>query len=357
VVSTRGVRLVRAAAVRPDAVIAGDLATWWEIAGDVRAGLDAYRAGRLTVRYNLHLAVGLLAATAARQPGRLEVHLSRPRGRRISSMEAGRGEPVLMLHGLGATKAEFLPIISALAPEFRAIAVDLPGFGDADKPLWAPYTPAFFADFAAHVLDVYGLERAHVLGHSMGGRVALEMGMRHPDRVRSLTLITPSLAWRRARPWAPYLRLVRPELGMLQVAPRAVIEPLVRRMIPGGNERWVAAGIDEFLRTYLDPRGRAAFYACLRHIYLEAPEGPTGFWDRLPGIHAPALFVWGKRDRLVPLAFARHVERAIPSASHVELDCAHVPQFERPAQLHAALLRFLSSHRMAPPRGAAAGAR
>ena len=332
---------------RPGATLAADRETWRHIAENVSAGLEAYRSGRLTVRHNLHLAVGLLAATAVRRPGRLEVRLAGRGGKRLSSLQAGRGEPVLMLHGLGATKASFLPTINALAPTYRVIALDLPGFGDADKPVRAAYDAAFFARFAAQALDALGLERAHIIGHSMGGRVALELALQHPGRVQSLTLLTPSLAWRRPRPWAPYLRLVRPELGMLQPAPRAIVDPLIRRLIPGAKSGWSAVGVDEFLRGFLHPRGRAAFYAAARNIYLEEPIGPKGLWERISGIAAPSLFVWGTRDHLVPVAFARHVERAVPHAHHLELDCAHVPQFERPRELHDAVARFLSSHPMA----------
>jgi len=95
----------------------------------------------------------------------------------------------------------------------------------------------------------------------------------------------------------------------------------VRRTIPGADEGWTAAGVDEFLRAYLTRAGRAAFYAAARQIYLEEPHGADGFWSRLRRLQADALFVWGRRDRLVPIAFARHVADALPDARHVELDC------------------------------------
>jgi pimeloyl-ACP methyl ester carboxylesterase len=107
--------------------------------------------------------------------------------------------------------------------------------------------------------------------------------------------------------------------------------------------------VDEFLRAYLTPRGRAAFYAAARHIYLEEPDGEHGFWPRLRTLEPPALFVWGLRDRLVPVAFARHVTDALPHAEHLELDCGHVPQLERPRETHAAMARFLRAGARATP--------
>jgi len=94
--------------------------------------------------------------------------------RTVSVLEAGRGRPILMAHGLGATKASFLPTVSALAEHHRCIAMDLPGFGDSDKPLFAPYDAAFFSDWMAAVADHLELRRSHVVGHSMGGRAAIE---------------------------------------------------------------------------------------------------------------------------------------------------------------------------------------
>jgi pimeloyl-ACP methyl ester carboxylesterase len=337
----RGARLLEADG-EPQALLRADVATWEAIARDLRGGMDAYRSGRLTVRHNLHLGVGLLAATSGMtQPGRLEFKSLRTEAGRLSILQAGTGDPVVALHGLGGTKISFLPTAAALADRFRVIALDLPGFGDSTKPLGAPYDAPYFARAVIALLDALELERVHLVGNSMGGRVALEVGLRHPDRVRRLVLLSSSLAWRRERPWAGLVRLARPELGLLQVAPRGIVEGIVRRLIPGAESGWTAAGVDEFLRAYLTPRGRAAFYAAARNIYLEEPEGEHGFWTRLRQLHAPALFVWGRHDRLVPVAFARHVIDALPNAEHLELDCGHVPQVERPRETHAAIARFL----------------
>jgi pimeloyl-ACP methyl ester carboxylesterase len=333
---------------RPNATIAASARAWRDVSSDLAGGMDAYRAGRLLVRHDMHVGVGFLAATAA-SPGEGRLRFARVRTRegRVAVMEAGTGRPVLMLHGLGGTKISFLPTVAALAPDYRVIAMDAPGFGDSDKPIGS-YDAAFMARWAAALLDALGIDRADVLGHSMGGRVALELGMGHPDRVRSLMLMTPSMAWRGEKRWAPYLRLLRPELGFLQPAPRPVVEAFVRRIVPGANGGWSAAGIDEFLRAYLSPRGRVAFYAAARQIYLEDGDGPDGFWTRLERCAPRSLFLWGRRDPIVPIGFARHVAEALPAADHVELDCGHIPQFERPAQTHAALAAFL---RGAPAHG------
>lgn len=328
---------------RPDAILQADPATWARLADDVRGGMDAFLTGRLRVRRDLHLGVGFLAATATAGRAGLRFASVPTAAGQISTMEAGRGTPVVLLHGLGATKASFLPSVAALAGTHRAIAIDLPGFGDSDKPLRGAYDPAFFARAVVALLDALHLDRAHLVGNSMGGRVAIEVGLAAPSRVRRIGLLAPSLAWLRGRPWAPLLRLVPPQLGALQPAPRRVVEEIARRAVRGVDSPWTTAGLDEFLRSYLTPSGRAAFYAAARNIYLEEPHGPDGFWTRLPQLSAPALFVWGRRDTIVPIRFAEHVRRALPSAEHLELDCGHVPQLERPRKTHAALERFLGA--------------
>jgi pimeloyl-ACP methyl ester carboxylesterase len=303
------------------------------------------------VRHNLHVGVGFLAATSgATEPGRLRFRTVATAGPRLSIMEAGTGPPVVALHGLGGTKGSFLPTVAALSSGFRVIAVDLPGFGDSEKPIGAPYDARYFARVVVDLLDALALERVHLIGNSLGGRIALEIGLRDPARLARLALLAPSLAWRRDRPWAPLLRLTRPELGLVQLAPRTLVDAIVRRVIPGADDGWAAAGVDEFLRAYLTPAGRAAFYAAARQIYLEEPHGEDGFWPRLRTLQPEALFVWGRRDKLVPIAFARHVTEAVPHARHLELDCGHVPQVERPKQTHAALAAFLSEERSVPER-------
>jgi pimeloyl-ACP methyl ester carboxylesterase len=332
----------------PDARLAADAATWRRIADDVRGGMEAFNRGKLKIRDDLHLGVGFLAATSGMK-GRERLTLGRVRTElgEIATLQAGSGDPVLMLHGLGATKASFLPTVAALAGDFRTIAIDLPGFGDSAMPLGAAYDAPFFARAAAALLDALEIERAHVIGNSMGGRVALELGFEFPERTGQLALLAPSLAWLRERRWAPLLRAIRPELGLLQPAPRTLVDRIARAMVPGARDGWSAVGVDEFLRGYLTPRGRAAFYAAARNIYLEDPDT---FWRRLRELQSEALFVWGRQDRIVPIGFARHVREALPAAEHLELDCGHVPQLEAPRETHRAVRDFLARAPLAASR-------
>jgi pimeloyl-ACP methyl ester carboxylesterase len=326
---------------QPDAVLSADGATWEQIARDVRGGMDAFRARRLSVRQNLHLGVGFLAATSdLADDRRLRFESFDTRRGRISTLFAGGGDPVVCVHGLGGTKASFLPTVAALAERHRVIALDLPGFGDSHKPLIAPFDAPYFADCVVALLDALGIETAHLIGNSMGGRVAIELALVQPERAERVALLSPALAWLRDRRWRWLLQAPLPLLGLIQPAPRVITEPIVRNLVPGGNDGWSAAGVDEFLRSFLTPRGRVAFYEAARNIYLDEPHGAQGLWTRLAGISSETLFIWGRQDQLVPIGFRKHVERALPTARHLELDCGHVPQLEAPKQTHAAIVRF-----------------
>jgi pimeloyl-ACP methyl ester carboxylesterase len=253
---------------------------------------------------------------------------------------------VVLLHGLGATGASFLPTLWDLSRDHHVFAVDLPGFGESDKPV-RPLHPAYFAKWLVSLLDAVALDRAHLVGNSMGGRIALEAGLRHPDRVDRLVLLAPSLAWRRYRAAAGLVRLLRPELGAL---PLPMLHRLVVRLLRSAFAHpdrvplaAMNAAADEFVRVYGTPRGRIAFFHAAREIYLEDPHGTKGFWDRLPSLSRPALFIFGGRDWLVPRSFVRHVRKAVPSA-RVEVfhDCGHVPQFEVPERTHAMVRAFFA---------------
>jgi pimeloyl-ACP methyl ester carboxylesterase len=246
------------------------------------------------------------------------------------------------VHGLGGTKVSFLPTVAALADNHRVIAMDLPGFGDSEKPLTAAYDAPYFAGAVEALLDELAIERAHLIGNSMGGRVSIEMGLLRPERTRKIALLSPALAWLRSRRWRWLLQAPLPKLGLIQPAPRVITEPIVRNLVPGGRNGWSAAGVDEFLRSFLTPRGRVAFYEAARNIYLDKPHGEGGFWTRLAEMSPDTLFIWGRQDQLVPIAFMKHVERALPAARHLELDCGHVPQLEAPKETHRAIREFFA---------------
>ena len=281
-------------------MLTADEATWDKLAGDVTAGMDAFRRGRLQVRRNLHLGVGFLAATAgATGPGRFRFHGAPHAGGRVLAAGGGNGRA----DRDAARPRRHEGVLSAERGRARGLVSRDRGrharVRRLDKPLGASYSPPFQAGAITKLLDTLELPRAHFVGHSLGGRVAMEFGFNHPERAGGLVLMTPAMAWLRERRWAPYLRLVRPELGLFQIAPRRIVETFMRWAIPGGDSPWAAPAIDEFVRIFTTARGRAAFYAAARHIYLDEPHGDNGFWTKLETLSPESLFIWGRKDPLV----------------------------------------------------------
>ncbi|MFN8544116.1 MAG: alpha/beta fold hydrolase [Candidatus Binatia bacterium] len=333
-----------------DATVHAQAVTLAAVVENTQSGVDAFLDGRLNIRGNMALALKLEGVDAPERPVRF------PRARSVHAhdvgtffLEAGEGPPVVLLHGLGATGASMLPTLAELSHDHRVLVPDLPGFGDSGKPLRA-YHPAFYARWLTAFLDAVGVDRADLVGNSMGGRIAIEAALRMPERVDRLVLLAPSLAFKRFRAFTPIVRLLLAEMGAIpMMAPRPLVQAVLRLMFARPErlrDAWYDAAADEFARVFATPSGRVAFFSAARQIYLEEAHGEHGFWARLPALSRPALFLWGDRDNLVPCQFARHVEAVLPHARSLVLeDCGHVPQFEHPERTHRLVRDFLGRPR------------
>jgi pimeloyl-ACP methyl ester carboxylesterase len=335
---------------RPDTLVRTDLGTLAALAEGTIAGAYAFLDGGVAIRGNIGLALRLDGTARPDRPARFpRAHTVRALDLDTFYVEAGSGPPVVLLHGLGATCASMLPTLAELAHDHRAVAVDLPGFGDSAKPV-RTYDPGFYARWLSAFLDALGIERAVLVGNSMGGRIAIEAGLQAPDRVDRLVLYAPSLAFKRFREATPLVRIAMAELAAMPlVIPRPLVMRALRLMFARPERlraAWYDAAADEFARVFATARGRMAFFSAARQIYLEEAHGEDGFWDRLPALSRPALFLWGDRDQLVPSRFAHHVREALPAARSIVLDdCGHVPQFEHRVVTHRLVREFLGRPR------------
>ncbi|HEY8074826.1 MAG TPA: alpha/beta fold hydrolase [Labilithrix sp.] len=343
------VSLWRGRASDVDSTIYADPWTMIEVLDGRLPGVEAFLSNRLFMRGNIALTLELddLLPPESRDPRSPRVHRVGAMGVRTFYTESGKADApaIVLVHGLGATGASFLPMQWDLARDHRVFALDLPGFGESDKPI-RRLNPEYFAKWLVCWMDAVGLRTASLVGNSMGGRVSLEVGLRNPERVEKLVLLAPSLAWRRYRAAVSVVKLLRPELAVM---PMRVIHGLavgVLRSIFAHPERVASAAMnaaaDEFVRNFATRRGRIAFFHAAREIYLEDPHGTKGFWDRLPALARPSLWIFGHEDRLVPRAFLRHVKKALPSAEwELWQDCGHVPQFEMPERTNGRVRAFL----------------
>jgi pimeloyl-ACP methyl ester carboxylesterase len=344
-------KLIRGRHSRPRATITADPSTLAAVLDGRLSGVAAYLDHGLTVRGDLAFALQMDGAfdVGERPFAHPVVKVTTVLGVRSAYLEAGPPDapPVLLLHGLGGTNASMLPLLPDLARDHRVIAPDFPGFGASEAPRWR-YRASDLAAWTREFQVAVGATRATVVGNSLGGRVAIELGLRCPDGVERLVLLCPSPAFRRMRQFVPLVRLLPPDAVVAPIPlPHRAVVMGVRSLfaqadrLPGA---WYDSAADEHKRVMRHYRHRRAFYSALREIYLEPAYGENGFWERLPLLEPPALFVWGERDWLVPSSFEAHVVRALPQAESVVLsDCGHVPQFEHPDETVELIRAFLSA--------------
>ena len=335
-----------------------DPASWLDLVSGCRHGLELFFLGLLQVKGDLNEAVRLetLFAPPAGSPGALghaEIVRYRFGRHTLETFQAGDPDaPVaLFLHGLGASKTSLLPALAGLADTHRVIALDFPGFGKSSAPVGARYDAPWLARAALTTLDAAGAERAMVVGNSMGGRVALELALDHPDRVSALGLLCPAVAFDEYHRIRPLLNLTRLDQAV-GAAPWPVHNRMVKRMVNQGLRLMFAdpdrvpfanmdSAADEFLRTLGDPRRRMALMAAARRIGMEVPKS---FWRRLGGLQVPSLWIFGDTDRLVSAAYAPLARRHVPGATvQVWPECGHVPQFEYPVRTNETLTDYFSS--------------
>jgi pimeloyl-ACP methyl ester carboxylesterase len=345
------VHLQRGRAARPRATITADPATLAAVVEGRLSGVDAYLNHGLTVRGDLAFALQIDGAfdVGERPVSHPVVNAVTALGVRSAYLEAGPADapPVILLHGLGGTNASMLPLLADLARDHRVIAPDFPGFGASGAPHWryrASELAAWLGEFATAV----DAAPAAIIGNSLGGRVAIEAGLTNPDIASQLVLLCPSPAFRRMRQFVPVVKLLQPGAMLMPFpTPHRAVVMTIRSIFAEPDrlpDAWYDSAADEHLRVMKHYRHRRAFYSAMREIYLDAAYGEDGFWDRLPSLDVPSLFIWGDRDWLVPASFAHYVTNALPEAQSVVLDdCGHVPQFERPDDTAALVRNFLST--------------
>jgi pimeloyl-ACP methyl ester carboxylesterase len=240
--------------------------------------------------------------------------LTRVGNHRIHSVELGRGdEQVVLIHGLAGSAVWWRRNVQALCDCYRVVIPDLIGFGKTRRAGRLPNLPGV-ARVVAEWMTALTLDHAHVVGHSMGGQIALHLAAGHPGCVHRLVLVDAAGI---PRPLTPV------EVGRSALA-----------MAPPST--W---GDPRFLRTIvsdaLTAGPRTLAYA-LWHIVGD-DVGPL-----LPRIRVPTLVVWGANDRLLPLHHAQEFRERIPGARLVVIPgAAHNPMVDRPAEFNEVVLRFL----------------
>ncbi len=278
----------------------------------------------------------------------------------------GSGPPLVLVHGLGSSAAvEFYYNLEPLAAHHRVFAVDLPGFGGSDKPALA-YTIELFVKAVRELMASQGVERAAVMGVSMGGRVALGLALDSPEKVERLVLVD-ALGVGTPRRVLAYRILLTKGLGELTLRGTA---RALRRMNPATIRRfwgwylqrpnrvdtiWSDERIANHGTLLATPEYRAAYLSALRSIAgMRQLRDGVVVEDRLAELRMPTLLIWGRHDHIFPASHAEMAKDRIPNG-RLEIfdDSGHTPQMEEPDRFNRLVLDFLKEPASRHGEGAA----
>jgi pimeloyl-ACP methyl ester carboxylesterase len=304
------------------------------------------------------LALGVLACRAepipadARYPAGTEYQAREivVDGTRLRYLETGRGPAVVLLHGLGASMYSWRHTIAPVAAAgFRVIAVDHKGLGFSDRPERG-YSNSDYVRLTVALLDSLGIHDAVLVGNSMGGQIALEVALAHPERLRGLALLATSGFGIR------YPMLLR-----------AARWPLVGPIAAGLRNRWLTAvvlrssyadpanvteaDVDQYYAPQAEPEYGRALRGVLREYRFDALK------DRAPpSVRVPTLVLWGEHDRLIAPAVGRALAAQLERVAFFIIPRAgHVPQEEAPDSTNRLLLMFLTDGLPRIPENLAGG--
>ncbi|MBI5513639.1 MAG: alpha/beta hydrolase [Deltaproteobacteria bacterium] len=260
------------------------------------------------------------------------------RGVRVRFQDEGRGPAVLLVHGFLVSHSAWTALLPLLTPRFRVIAPDLPGFGDSEKPARYSYSREAYADTLCDLLAGLGIPRASVVGHGMGGGVALTMAAAHPEHVERLVAMDaaafPSGLGLRQR--LPRLPWVGPLL-FKQLYGRLLFHRQFRDEFYLPGYPYDRARVDAWFEAFDPPEARESAYKALLALGDTAALTP-----RLPRVRAPSLVLWGERDRRYPVELGERLARELPDARlEVIAGAGHCPADDHPDETAAHLERFL----------------
>ncbi len=284
---------------------------------------------------------------AVKRPRLPSVRYQTIHGHRRAYRMMGEGPPIVLIHGIGDSSASWVPIMSRLAETNTVIAPDLLGHGNSDKPR-ADYSAAAYANGMRDLMEFLGIDRATVVGHSLGGGVAAQVAYQYPDRVERLVLVSSGGVGREV---SPLLRLCAAPMSDALLIP--VRLPLGRLGISFALNALKAVGhdlgrdADELKRVFEslpDGSTRGAFTRTLRSVVDWRGQVVT-MLDRCYLVEKmPVLILWGEHDGVIPVSHAHVAHLALPSSELVVFEEAgHFPHHTDPDRFLAVLRTFIDT--------------
>ena len=250
-------------------------------------------------------------------------------GAKIHYLEAGSGPAVILLHGLGGDTSNWAATIAPLSARFRVIVPDQIGFGRSDKPL-LNYRVATLVDFLDGFMKQVGVERASLVGNSLGGFTAAAYALAHPEKVERLVLVDAA-GFSMPKDFDPRIA------SALNPSTREQAKTILS-LIFYNKQFTTDAAVDMILTRHV----MAGDGYTVQRFIDSIARGEDVLDGKLGGIKQPTLIVWGKEDLLTPMWMAERFKKEINGSQLVVFDqCGHVPQLEKAAEFNAAVIKFL----------------
>jgi pimeloyl-ACP methyl ester carboxylesterase len=277
------------------------------------------------------------------EPPGLAERFAEVRGTRLRYLVGGDGEPIVLVHGLGGAAANWLALAPLLLPRWRLLVPELPGHGGSAQ-LHAARSLNVYADRLGALLEHERLASAAVVGHSLGGAIALRLAIRRPDAVRALVLAGAagiSSGSRNARYALTVTGIVKPGRKLAPYRRRIARSNVLKRLVFG---RWGAADPEalpaELVEAFLS--GPARHTDTVSAAKALVRDDPRADLDR---VRCPSLVLWGARDTQLPVADAFDYARRLHARLRVIADCGHLLIGERPVACADAIEDFLTDSR------------
>lgn len=264
-------------------------------------------------------------------------------GVRLRVSQAGEGQPVVLLHGLFVDHTTWQPVIDLLSAHFMVVAPDLPGFGQSEKPPASrfPYGTEAFAEAVADLYAGLDLGRAAVVGHGLGGAVALTLASRHPELVSRLVLVD-AVCYETPLDFRRRLALLPVVGGFVfkQLWGKTTFRAFFRNSIFSPNFDVPNERLDRYYDAFNTPASRGSALATMR-----ATADTRSIVAHLSRVTTKTLVVWGRRDRIYPAGYGQRLSREIRGAGFELIEAGHAPHEEDPQAFSRVVERFLADER------------
>ncbi len=253
-------------------------------------------------------------------------------GRRLRYLELGAGDsvPVLLVHGFGADLNTWMFTQPALAEGRRVVALDLPGHGGSAKDVGSGDAERL-TDAVEHAAGALGIERLHLVGHSMGGAIAALLALRRPELVATLTLIASTGL-------GPEINAAFID-GFVRASRRREAVEVLNLLVH--DPSLVSRTMVEDVLRYKRLDGVASALATIAEAWFAGGRQSLDLTARLAGLKLPLQIIWGREDRIIPVAHAAALGDRLPV--HILNDTGHLPHMEKAGEVNRLIKRLIEN--------------